>query len=121
MDDARPHQDDSLEGKRVGWWKCPKFITEEQVLQAIRMRDLGLTNREISRRLGIPKTTLWENVYASGKKARYERVPTFRNTPSVRVDVQRCKRMGYNSIETSIELNIPLKDVNWIWIRVRDN
>lgn len=87
-----------------------RILTIEQINLGKDWRREGLSNREIARKLGVSKTTVWENVYAKfPRKRKYKRVVF---VPRVGGQCKRCevfltREIKYPSV---IPTNYQIKD-----------
>lgn len=85
----------------------------------------GYTKRKLAEIFEVGPTTIWKHVYADPNKIRRsiiinkQKVPSFRNQRCIWSVIQYLKNKGYTSNTVSLEIQVPLRDVNYLWVRLR--
>lgn len=102
-----------------------KVLTPKQIERGKFLREqYGYTNRQLADYFNVPKTTIWDNIYAKRPpwktRKRYqtaERQVTYRNMRYVVLVVTELKRQGHISKDIAHSFQIPLGEVNYIYAR----
>jgi len=100
---------------------CKPALTPQQIQEAKELRKEGYTKVRLAIHFNVGATTIWENVYCeqSPQQLRIQRKlnesPKFRSLVLLVNAIVRMKQEGYNSLEISDHLQMPLKEVNYIF------
>lgn len=97
--------------------KKRRILSNNDIQQAITLRRSGLSNRKIARLFGVSKTTIFNYAFKPRKRSNKPNKRRFVSVPSVVCVVVDMRVRGFNSLEISQILEIPLADVNYIFSR----
>lgn len=66
-----------------------KILTPEQIQEATQLKEQGKSKRQISYILGIPQTTVWDNIFNTKKRVRTYSV--YIRRPVTKQPCSRCE------------------------------
>ncbi len=106
------------------WARTPKVLSPQEIIEAKRLRKQGYSRKQLADMFNVGQTTIWDNIYRINrfpKKPRQKResVITYRKVQIVIEAVTLMRNRGLNSLETSTNLEIPLKEVNFIYSHIK--
>lgn len=98
-----------------------RVLTQEQILEAKKLREeMGYTKRRLAEHFEVGGTTIWNYLYGR-KPYIYIRprvkIYTFIHIRTFVDIVVAMRNEGYTSNDISKQFNVPLKEVNRIWIK----
>lgn len=88
------------------------IVTKDKIEEILRLKRLGYPDRAVAAKLNVGKTTVW-GIYA---KSLNKQSPEFRTSTIVVQVVKILKENGHNSLQIAEKTNIPLSEVNAIWV-----
>lgn len=65
-----------------------KVLTPEQILLGKSLKKEGKTKRELAQMFEVGQTTIWENIFASGKRIRITK--SIKRPRPIRIHCKRC-------------------------------
>jgi len=100
-----------------------RLLTLSQIKEAKKLRRSGYTKRQLAEMFEVGQTTIWENVFFDRRKQH--RTITVKECSVLRIThirfmfdvVKLRKQQGATSLDTAKELNLPLSQINYIYIR----
>jgi DNA-binding CsgD family transcriptional regulator len=90
-------------------------ISEEDLEQMRLLKSQGYSNRAIADMFNIAKSTVWDNIYKDKSKQVKVIIPPYRRLEIAKEVIKIRREQGKNTMEVAQELDIPLKEVNYIW------
>lgn len=94
----------------------PFSISEETLKQIRALKEQGYSDRRIAEIFKIAKSTIWDNLYRREEKIV---LSPWRKIDIAKQVIRLRKQQGRNSLQVSEELQIPLQEVNQIYIEIR--
>lgn len=103
-----------------------RLLTPEEIAEAKLLKQRGYSKRQLAHKFEVGEMTIWENVYSERDKENEKRrsrftskIPayTYRKIPIVIRAVCVMKKYCENSQQVAKELDMPLKEVNYIWAK----
>lgn len=92
-----------------------KLLTPAQIDEAKRLKENGYSKVQLAIIYKVGATTIWENVFAKAKRIKKEREAKFRDLDTLLEIIYNLREEGYNSLQVSQKLDIPLAEVNYIY------
>lgn len=95
-----------------------RILSASEIKEANTLREEGWTKRQLSQKYEVGETTIWENIFLSGKVRRHPKSkpkPAFRKIGVVIDLIIKMRQNDMTSLEISDILDIPLQEVNYIF------
>lgn len=92
-------------------------LTKEDIDKMKVLQKQGYTNRQIADIFNVAKSTVWDNLNDRWGKKIY--ISEWRKIQIAVEVIKIRKKEGKTSRDVSLELGIPLQDVNYIWGTIR--
>ena len=97
-----------------------RILTIEQIKEAKQLRKQGHTKRQLARLFEVAETTIWDNVFRSGKVIKRHQgdkpiIYSYKKIKGVIMVVNKFRSDDLTSLQVSEMLQIPIEEVNFIY------
>lgn len=95
-----------------------RVLSPEEIQEALLLKTQGYSKRALARKYNVGGTTIWENVFSTGKRERRhdtDPLPSYSTLRCVIFAVTLMRRQDYTSGEVAHSLQIPLLEVNRVY------